>query len=272
MKKRRRSGSQPFSLFAFQDIITSVTGIMILVTLIMALELLDRVEGSPAAQTELITAQNEVSIEELQREIDQLKQRARGSQAVLADVASLPSLNLSEMQTLNDALSEDLRKLQNQVGRSQADLMKKRKQLSQDRAAASQSTQQMREQLDEMKKLLADLEQEVQDVGDSNRVYYKTGVDGKTTWLVEITAGGWMAGPIGVEQKPVSFTSPAALQQWLTSRNARSEAFFLTTKPGGVANFYRMRDELNALGFDVGFQVLGQDQTVLDTQKGASLP
>jgi hypothetical protein len=89
---------------------------------------------------------------------------------------------------------------------------------------------------------------------------------------VEITAGGWMAAPIGVEARPVEFASYAALTKWLTARDSRSEAFFLTTKPGGVTNFSMMRIALTASGFDVGFQVLGQDQIVLDAATGASLP
>jgi len=43
MSRRSRRNS-PFSLFAFQDIITSVTGIMILVTMMLALELIKRKE------------------------------------------------------------------------------------------------------------------------------------------------------------------------------------------------------------------------------------
>ena len=38
----RRAGAPPISLFSFQDIITSVTGIMILVTLMMSIELVQR--------------------------------------------------------------------------------------------------------------------------------------------------------------------------------------------------------------------------------------
>lgn len=42
---RRRASLQAFSLFSFQDIITSVTGIIVLILLVLSLELIDRVYG-----------------------------------------------------------------------------------------------------------------------------------------------------------------------------------------------------------------------------------
>ena len=47
----RRHRNQPFSLFSFQDIITSVTGIVILLTLVLTLDLITRRQSSPAAQS-----------------------------------------------------------------------------------------------------------------------------------------------------------------------------------------------------------------------------
>ena len=44
---RRRSSSQPFSLFAFQDIIMAITAIVILVTMIMTIELVNRANQLP---------------------------------------------------------------------------------------------------------------------------------------------------------------------------------------------------------------------------------
>src|SRR5688500_3894328 len=41
-RRRRRSAGSPVSFFSFQDIVTSVTGILILVTLLMTLDLITR--------------------------------------------------------------------------------------------------------------------------------------------------------------------------------------------------------------------------------------
>ena len=42
MSRRRKSNDNPFTLFAFQDIITAVTGILILITLILSLSLVEQ--------------------------------------------------------------------------------------------------------------------------------------------------------------------------------------------------------------------------------------
>ena len=64
MARRRVVASTAFSLFSFQDIITSVTGIMVLVTLMLALELITRVQTSAPAQTAVQTKRVEVTVEE----------------------------------------------------------------------------------------------------------------------------------------------------------------------------------------------------------------
>ena len=63
---RRRKKQVTFSLFAFQDIITSVTGIMILATLMLAVEFIQRIDGAPPRQTEKIAARLRQSLEESQ--------------------------------------------------------------------------------------------------------------------------------------------------------------------------------------------------------------
>ena len=71
MRRRRRESG--FSLFAFQDIITSVTGIMILVTLVLAIELIERTESSPKVMTAQTTDQLKSQIVANEKEIQSLE-------------------------------------------------------------------------------------------------------------------------------------------------------------------------------------------------------
>ena len=50
MARYRRHGAEPFSLFAFQDIVTSVTAIMVLIVLILALEVVMRSRTAGVAE------------------------------------------------------------------------------------------------------------------------------------------------------------------------------------------------------------------------------
>ena len=53
---RKRKGA-PFSLFAFQDAITSVCGVVVLITLMLALELTRRVADDTPEQNDPVAAQ-----------------------------------------------------------------------------------------------------------------------------------------------------------------------------------------------------------------------
>ena len=66
--RTRGSSSSPFSLFAFQDIITSVIAIVILVTMILALEIVNRVTQAPD-DAKIITV---ADIHSAQEQVDSL--------------------------------------------------------------------------------------------------------------------------------------------------------------------------------------------------------
>ena len=63
---RRGRNKSAFSLFVFQDIIMSVTGIMILITLILSLEMMERQEESPRERTSEIISQLKAAVGEVE--------------------------------------------------------------------------------------------------------------------------------------------------------------------------------------------------------------
>lgn len=79
---RRGQNGVAFSLFAFQDIITSVTGIMILVTLILALELLQQMEASPSQRTKEVVQ----DIDSTVTSVTELDAAVARNQARIADL------------------------------------------------------------------------------------------------------------------------------------------------------------------------------------------
>src|SRR5262245_5426312 len=94
---RRGRGGTPISLFSFQDIITSVTGIMILVTLILALDVIRRRQGAPDTQTAALTLELQQAASQAQqvqttlaatrRQIDELRQQLAGTEEGLRQSA-----------------------------------------------------------------------------------------------------------------------------------------------------------------------------------------
>ena len=81
--RRRRSGS-PFSLFSFQDAITSVCGVIVLITLLMALDLTRRAteETAPSAVAR-------ERVEETERRIEELRNNLSSVQATLDATAHI---------------------------------------------------------------------------------------------------------------------------------------------------------------------------------------
>src|SRR5688572_28379815 len=119
---RRGRGGTPMSFFAFQDIITSVTGIMILVTLILALEFIQKSEGSPKNQTKQITEELTAAVQQTaamkmtvaaaQEEISKLRAALAQSEDTLLETVKVESeqmaRSLRDLEELNKMLADEL--------------------------------------------------------------------------------------------------------------------------------------------------------------------
>ena len=124
MASRLRSNSIPkISFFAFQDIVTSVTGILTLITLILALNIRDGSSGNPNGRR---------LIEDLQKKVDELTSRNRESRERLAELEESPDPNRlreevrlweNELHSLSNQLQSVQRdsRLQNDTARQEAD-------------------------------------------------------------------------------------------------------------------------------------------------------
>ena len=82
----RKKGGAPFSLFAFQDAITSVCGVVVLVTLMLALALTQRVVTESESSTVAKSKVDEVraQVEKLQNDLEELNARVETINALSA--------------------------------------------------------------------------------------------------------------------------------------------------------------------------------------------
>ena len=100
---RRRKTQTPFSLFAFQDIITSITGIMILITLLIALELVHSRENSPQHQTPQLNTTIQKQLQETNAAITQLNEQLRQqSRKLNRDAVLSPETLKSRLQAIKE--------------------------------------------------------------------------------------------------------------------------------------------------------------------------
>jgi hypothetical protein len=271
---RRAKNEQAFSLFAFQDIIMSVTGIMILVTLILALELMEKVENSPTQRTQDVIE----NIDSTVASVVDLEQTVARNQARIDELKNLLAqgdLEIGEVAGFDQrAVKQDIdnmRQMEAQLASELAELAKRMEQSADQRAEIEEEHESI--DVAAIKKMLDDVEQKKKDLEElKNRVIFNpTAGDAKTPWLVEITAQGITVAKTGVSAPPTKHASVNEFKAWTQQNLDKNRDYFvLLVKPDGIAMFDGVRKGLRQSGFDVGFDLLETDKVAIDPEKGAA--
>lgn len=257
----------PFSLFAFQDIITSVTGIMILVTLTLSLELLQRKESSPPRKTAEIASDVRSAVAANEAEIDNLRRRLAARQSAMMQVAGIDKKQVLKQLTSIQELNNRLDKQLSAFAREHKDAQQRLQSAEEEENRRAADPQTVEELLREAEKKTRQIER----LKRSNRTIFRPSPNAaKTPWLVEVTAGKMVAAPWGKSAPPTTVHTAAELKNLAARRDRKSEYFVLLIKPDGIEMFARARQALKSAGFDVGFDLLTADQTAVDLQTGAA--
>ncbi len=264
---RRRTGAMPFSLFAFQDIITSVTGIMILVTLMLVLDFLEKVEGAPQQQSHQVIDEVRSALSKVATEVATLESNLDQhddvpNDLVVLDVSTLSS-RLSSVLDVNTTLQTELlhaRALQDKSTTSLASW--------QQRSEASHSLvseiQRLREQVENNHNKLERLK-------TSNRVIFTIPLaGGEKPWLVEIGEGEIRVAEMGLSSLPQSFQTDDAFFSWVSSRNPRKEYLVVLVSPESVDRFDGLANGLFERRFPYGVNLLRSGQSAIDAETGAA--
>jgi small-conductance mechanosensitive channel len=276
---RRGRGGTPISLFSFQDIITSVTGIMILVTLILALDVIRRREGAPDTQTAELTeelkqaaaqsGQVRTTLAATRQKIETIRSQLQGKESDLLEQVKYDSESLQrqlrDLDALNKLLADELADAESRrraVETSRDELKKEDEARAADRQTLEQLTQQVQQKLEELRRLRS-----------ANRVIFNSGAGNvKSPWLVELSPNNIQAAEMGKRGAPQSFPNVAAFVAWAKTRSRSAEYFVLLVKPATLTDFYAAHGALDKAGYDLGFDLLKDDQTAIDSVLGAAAP
>ena len=285
MSRRGRSKDVAISLFSFQDIITSVTAIMILLVLILALELVTRVATKGmAAEDRRVAQQLKRSVAEMEKRLDQLRKEASAAQDAASDAAGFSAKETAEKQAkaalAAKELQDEIRRLEVQLRDAQSS-----RRTAEGRLAASQTVdpeataarareadarafhmetanrEEMRRQESEAKK--------ASDGTAVARTLVFNAPPGTTLepLLVEITKDGLVAvGPDA--ESPRRFTwnllgLPAGFGDWLKGRNKSREYVVLILRPSGVERYDAVREAVVSAGFDIGTELIGEQMSLV---------
>ena len=126
MPRRRATDETPMSFFSFQDIIACTTGIMVLLTLLLTMELLTRTLG--AADVVSVTQQE---VDEARRKRDELRARMAEGRKMLARLAKGETISRTQIEHIqrivegltkeNSQLVQKIPKTEKEIGKTTAE-------------------------------------------------------------------------------------------------------------------------------------------------------
>jgi hypothetical protein len=282
MSRRRRSlNATKISFFAFQDIITAVSGILILVTLILATDL----DRPSSRTTQDADPELERKLSETLRQQAEVDTKNRNLQELLAAAETAPAAE----------------KLETDITRVRAQLAEERRQLAgvAEQLAASQSTLEARDRTLGLTDLKAQIQRVIQEAEALAREETKvrdemarldqrvTGVQSKLLKLREREGKLWLIpDKTSTTKEPIlavisaagakleRFDQPdqtkefsksnarAGFDSYLRKWNTNDQYVVFLIRPSGIALFDSLVKMARAQGFEVGFDALEEDKEV----------
>lgn len=271
----RRTTAGKTTFFAFQDIITSVTGVLILVTLILASHL--RIWTSPAPE---ISAQDlQRQLRHLLREQTQLEMRAYELRHSLAALGAAPEPErlFAEIQSLKIRLDQELHRFQSLRDSSE---QQQERQRNQDTALGLGEIQDEIHRLRFETKALLEQDQEVlqrkkqleDELARVEGLLLKAKNRQGQIWLIPDKSSTTkepllvMLNPEGVVVERFDHPESRVLlhglfiesqfERFLRKSSPQQHYLVFYVRPSAIARFNRLSDQARLLGFEIGYDAL----------------
>lgn len=267
MSRRRKSNETPLSLFSFQDVITGITGIMILLVLMMVLDMV----ANPPTPQPIAVSPKQIKIAEMEK----AKQKLLGAITGIDEkLAQFPKTSVWEVKReIKDAIAvkagliektKKLRPVIQDITQAIADADKKKKEIDA-LVGKLQSTQnQLNNRLDKIKK--------------EHLIIFVPSNTQKTPIVVNCSGKSILVQVLGPnrETQNFPFAGNTSFQQalnkffaWARTRDKNKEAFCIILKPSAgrfamhIVGKLSGKKEHNGLEFDVGYEPLEEEKTSL---------
>jgi len=283
----RRKPSAAFSLFSFQDIITSVTAILILVMLLLSIELVTRRRQQAATDPDVTrrqmtaTAENleslvaglrlEVTARRAKRSTRTREQAAREFTRVQAELDATRG-HLDETTQTRAAVTRLHAGAQAVASANAANdirLAQLERQMNDDRQQADQIEEANRKETDRQSK-------RKREIGDAPRsgtelVYNPQANSDGRAWLVELSAAGITAVLLGgdrTEQLGAGISEGSLAASWIDKLVPDGDYCLLLVRPSASNSLEaEVSQRLRDAGIRYGIDLIGEDQAVRDGSK-----
>lgn len=278
---RKQNDESAISLFSFQDIITSLTGIMFLVVLLLVLVMLTN--KKPTAEEVVVDPQSQ----QLQQQIQQLKAELAALQqdrsTLDEELEKLRQLSPEVLEARKNELYEQLQQTRQAITQEKETLTRNQQQLQAWQQLLADTQQELQKQLqkkDEQLKKQKKVQKQIQKQKEKNQqqskvMAYTIERDSfKSPLLMEVSAAGIQL-LIVDSQAYHDFRKPDNFEKSLSDAYAflstlSSSSYYLTVvvKPEAFEYSSKIRYELKQKGFSRGMEIMPDNVTsIFEEQK-----
>jgi hypothetical protein len=256
----KRKSTLKISLFSFQDIITSVTGVMILLTLLLALELKEKTETSPPVQTQTLISDLETQIENVRRQSEQLALRIKQANQASVDLINTSTDEIEEeikeleikLESLNDKTKE-----LNTIVKNLTDTKSK---LNEE----EKSKEEMEAGLDQAELSIKAIKMKLTIAAQGLMVLIEPRPgDFREPWIIEVFSDKILAASARNKKNILTFEDEYKLERWLNSQKSNRSYFFLLGHRGGFNLLQKTKQKIQEKGFDYGLDLLLDNQNAI---------
>jgi hypothetical protein len=254
MNRLRQGGSARISFFSFQDIITSVTGILILVTLLLSFSLrLDEEPEERRAEREL--RERAEKLAQIERENTVLQQQR-------IEATKLP--NPEQVRVQVETLQKEALQTQAERERSQQEIERLKQ-----RITASTPPPELRNEVSSLEKKVEELRAALAKEKTNANVLFiipdpETQRAEKRPVAVVVSGDRLKAQRVGgVGAQELAVDSTASIRSVLRRYDPTREFVVFYFRPSGAKWFDSFRDEAKRAGFEVGYDAVEENKEVV---------
>ena len=269
MKKRSRSGS-PFSLFAFQDIITSVCGIVVMITLLLTLQLSVRMATTEAEPSPFENDCQELraKIEEAELALLEAKEALKKDQRELRSIPKeLQNTTIEEMNEKIESVRARIEDLKNSTAENAKILENAKEELMEKRNKDAEKDREIQEIWRQITKLQEDLERYTKEAKKSqkrgNVIFKSDNKDHRKPYLVDVSDERIRVDLISNQERDhQEFSDVTSFIDWAKKKDENKYYYVVAMRPSGMWRGRLIRVLLDEGGFRIGLDFLSEDQTV----------
>lgn len=260
---RRKAQGPSVSFFAFQDIITSVVGIFVLITLIMMVDLVTKTNSS-AKVRDVFEDVYTAAIDDLQEQLAKLETRSEQLDLAATNFGNVQVFNKDEIAK---ELESSIQSLNQQVERTERRnqeiqrVIENQDEVKSDLQVEIQKRSPDREELERLLKQLEKLDSKIQNLQtDESLVFKSQDLQGRRIVIIEVHANKLVLLDLAKDSRSEISGGDinSKFQSWLNGQSVGGIHCFVLIRPFAAGTFGSVRSALNGAGVSYGYDLMDQ--------------